>query len=263
MNRKKISKLNLSIPPCETIDEVIDRLDGIIAACILAHNRLGYFAVLYREVTLRVREGIANGRFENGPRMERLDVVFANRYFAALDSYLRGEACAQCWSVAFHAAHRRPPIIFQHLLLGMNAHINLDLAVAAIQTVPREDLAGLKRDFFEITVLLDELIDEIQGRIERVSPWIAILDRVGGRTDEQICAFAIAEARQLAWREAEQLARLTPEELEREIASHDRVVATLGHGIRSPGPLINLGLRLIRVRETRPVPKIIAALQTR
>jgi hypothetical protein len=263
MKRKKTSKLILTIPPCETIDEVIDRLDGIIAACALANSRLGYFAALYREVTVRVREGIAQGRFENGPRMERLDVVFANRYFAALDSYLRGEACAQCWSVAFHAAHRRPPIIFQHLLLGMNAHINLDLAVAAIQTVPNAELAGLKRDFFEITILLHELIDEIQGRIARVSPWIAILDRVGGRTDEQICAFAIAESRQLAWREAEALARLTPEELEREIETHDRMVANLGHGIRSPGALVNLGLRLIRVRESHPVPRVIAALQTR
>lgn len=262
MSRKKVSKLTLSIPPCETIAEVIERLDGIIAACALAHNRLGYFAALYREVTMRVRDGIANGRFENGPRMERLDVVFANRYFAALDSFLRGEDCTQCWSVAFHAAHRRPPIIFQHLLLGMNAHINLDLAVAAIQTVPQAELAGLKRDFFEITILLDDLIEEIQERIERVSPWIAILDRIGGRTDEQICAFAMAEARQLAWREAEELARLAPDELEREIASHDRMVASLGHGIRSPGTLINLGLRLIRVREWHPVPKVIAALQT-
>jgi hypothetical protein len=35
-------------------------------------------------MTVAVQEGIRDGRFENPELMERLDVVFANRYFSAL-----------------------------------------------------------------------------------------------------------------------------------------------------------------------------------
>ena len=147
------------------------------------------------------------------------------------------------------------------MLLGMNAHINLDLAIAAVQTSPGGELPGLKRDFQEITVLLGEMIDSVQERVDRVSPWSRILDHVGGRTDEVVCAFAIKEARNLAWGAAEKLAAAAPDQLVQEIAEHDRSVAALGHAIRSPGWPLGAALHLIRVRESQPVPVIIRALQ--
>src|SRR5258705_13901399 len=81
--------------PARSIDEVISRLDAIIGRAIIERaiverDRLGFFAVLYRTVTAAVRDGIAAGRFEDGPRMERLDIVFANRYLQAFDLHRRG-----------------------------------------------------------------------------------------------------------------------------------------------------------------------------
>jgi hypothetical protein len=245
----------------KTIDDVIARLDQVIEHCSRTHSKLGYFAVLYRDVTVQVRQAIAAGRFEDGPRMERLDVIFANRYLDALDCHWRRDKLTHSWETAFKAAHTRPPIILQHLLLGMSAHINLDLAIAAAQTAPGDALPGLKRDFYEITLLLDEMIDSVQERIDQVSPWFRFIDRVGGRTEEKICAFAMGEARDLAWRAAEKLAVMTPEEFEREVARHDAIVAELGQGIRSPGGLLGAGLRLIRLRERHPVHLVIETLR--
>ena len=247
--------------PCQTIDEVIDRLERVIERCAVERNQLGYFATMYRDVTVRVRDWIAEGRFDDGPRMERLDVVFANRYLEALDRFLAGETPTRSWLVVFQAANTRPPVILQHLLLGMNAHINLDLAIAAVQTAPGDQLPGLKRDFELINALLDEMIDDVQERIDQISPWMRIIDHVGGRTEEEICAFAIGEARDLAWRAAQHLAVVSPEEFEREVAEHDAIVAALGKLIHSPGPLLRLGLWAVRVRETRPVDEVIAALK--
>jgi hypothetical protein len=247
--------------PAQTIDEVISRLDEIIARCVQTHDRLGYFATLYRNVTVRVKEGIAAGRFENGPLMERFDVVFANRYFEALARYWDGQSPTRSWTVAFQAANRHPPVILQHLLLGMNAHINLDLAIAAVEVAPGPALAGLKRDFYEITALLDEMIDQVEDRIDRVSPWFWMLDRLGGRTDEQICAFAIGEARDLAWRAAQELAALPPAEFQRRVEEHDSLVASLNEIIRSPGFFLNLGLMVIRMRERYPVHAVIEVLR--
>lgn len=246
----------------ETIEDIIAQLDRVIERCSREHSKLGYFAVLYRDTTDQVRQAIAAGRFEDGRRMERFDIIFARRYLEAIERHWRGEKPTKSWHTAFQAAHTYSPTILQHLLLGMSAHINFDLAIAAVQTAPGEELPGLKRDFMEITVVLDEMIDSVQERIEKVSPWFRIIDRVGGRTDEWICAFAIDAARDLAWKSAEKLAVLNPEEFDLEVARHDQIVATLGNRIRAPGgPLLSTGLRLIRLRERHHVHTVIEALK--
>lgn len=254
----------MTIPniPAQTIDNIIAQMDQVIERCHRERNKLGYFAVLYRDVTLRVRDGIAAGRFEDGPRMERLDVIFAHRYLDALDCFWHGESPTQSWLLTFQSARLWSPIILQHLLLGMNAHINLDLAIAAAQAAPGEQLPALKRDFEEITVLLNEMIQGMESRIEQVSPWFSLLDRVGGRTNEQICGFAMQQARDLAWLAAEQLSKTAPEDLDPTIASHDQLVATLANRIRSPiGIHLNIALFLIRLREWRDVAAVMDVLQ--
>lgn len=245
----------------QTIDDIIAEMDRVIERCIHEKSKLGYFAVLYRDVTLRVRDGIAAGRFEDGPRMERLDVIFANRYLDALHTYWGGGIPTQSWVVAFEAAHQWAPIILQHLLVGMNVHINLDLAIAAAQVAPGDALPGLERDFEEITVLLNEMVQGMETRIEQVSPWFRLIDWAGGRTNEQVCGFGMQQARDMAWMAAERLASLKADDLDREIAWHDKIVATLGRLIRTPlGIRLRLGLVLILLRESRDVPAVMRTL---
>ena len=70
-----------------TLDDVVDAMDSIIRWSIGALSRLGYFAALYKRITIGVRTAVAEGAFEDGPRMEQFDVAFANRYFDALNGY--------------------------------------------------------------------------------------------------------------------------------------------------------------------------------
>ncbi|MFP4635849.1 MAG: DUF5995 family protein, partial [Nitriliruptoraceae bacterium] len=63
-----------------SIDEVIAELDDVIARAIAQRDAAGYFAVLYRKVTATIRDGLATGFFDDAERMERLDVLFAERY---------------------------------------------------------------------------------------------------------------------------------------------------------------------------------------
>ena len=252
----------LQTNPNQTIGDIIVQMEQVIDRCRREQSQLGYFAVLYHNVTVRIRDGIVAGRFEDGARMERLDVIFAKRYLDALNQFWRGEASTQCWSVAFQSSRQGSPIILQHLLLGMNAHINLDLAIAAAQVAPGNALPGLKRDFDEITVLLNDMILGMEDRIEQVSPWFRIIDRVGGRNNEQICGFAMQAARDLAWLTAEKLAGTAPEELPQEIMRQDRIVEALGYAIRSPvGMRLRVGLALIRLRESHDVPTVMDLLR--
>ena len=72
----------------KTIDEVVEQLDAIIDDARHERSRLGFFAALYRRVTVEVRDGIAAGRFEDGPRMERFDVI--SRARCKSEIYSRG-----------------------------------------------------------------------------------------------------------------------------------------------------------------------------
>jgi len=74
----------------ETIDEVVDQLTEIVEWSRTANSPLGYFAALYRKVTIKVGEGIADGIFDDGDRMERLDMIFATRYLHAVEAHRAG-----------------------------------------------------------------------------------------------------------------------------------------------------------------------------
>src|SRR6185369_15383400 len=189
----------IAIGPAKTIDEVIAHLNDIIAQAWQEESRLGYFATLYRNVTVEVKRGIAQGRFEDGARMERLDINFANRYLTALADQQAGQPTSRCWAAAFRAVGEWPPIILQHLLLGMNAHINFDLGIAAAQTCPGDQLPQLKSDFDQINVILGSLVAQVEAEIGEVSAWINLLDHIGGRTEEAIVEFSMARARDAAW----------------------------------------------------------------
>jgi hypothetical protein len=73
-----------------TLDDVVIRLEEIIAWAQSTHSRLGYFPALYRKMTLRVQAAVAGGAFDDNTRMAHVGVVFANRYLAAFDHYWNG-----------------------------------------------------------------------------------------------------------------------------------------------------------------------------
>jgi hypothetical protein len=244
----------------QTIAEVIAQLDEIIARSRRESSRLGCFAALYRQVTIKVKEGIAAGRFEDGARMERLDVIFANRYLEALQHFRRGEPASKCWQVAFEAGASWRLLILQHLLMGMNAHINLDLGVAAAQTSPGEALPALKRDFQEINEILSELHEKVQQQIAALSPWLGLLDRIAGRADDIVFNFSLKRARAAAWKFAEQLASLPPEQQLPAIQKQDGKIEALANSIRRPGWLISLVAFIIRLRESNDVARSIEVL---
>ena len=116
-----------------TYDETVAALTEIVERCVAEDDRIGYFAGMYVAVTTTVRRRAGEGRFADPARMERFVTGFAGRYLAALDAWRAERPCPESWRAAFAAAGRWRPIILQHLLLGMNAHINLDLGVAAAE----------------------------------------------------------------------------------------------------------------------------------
>lgn len=244
-----------------TIDEVIDRLGDLIAQSIRDWSRLGYFAALYRKVTVKVKEGIAEGRFQDGPRMERFDVTFANRYLDAMNQFRQGKRPSLCWLASFKAASNWRPIILQQLLLGMNAHINFDLGIAAAEVSPGSELPSLQHDFNEINNILGGLVGQVQSEIDEVSPWIRFSGSIDPKPDLAIVNFSMDKARACSWNVATKLAQLDPAQWKPHLALLDAEVTALAGLVQNPiGLIFKLGLLVIRSRESNDVARVIDVL---
>lgn len=229
--------------PTPIIDGVVERLRAVVDEAIAQRDRAGFFAALYLRVTRAVRQGVRDGAFEDGPRMDRLDGLFAGRYLDALEAYRGGRALSESWRVAFDAGQSARPLILQHLLLGMNAHINLDLGIAAVEAVQGAPIATLRGDFMRINAILAQLVDPVESAIGRSAPVVFVLDLFAHRADEKLASFSIDVARDGAWAFAQALAAEPAEPSERRapaIAARDERVTAIGRSIASPGPLLSL-----------------------
>lgn len=248
--------------PAATISEVIDALEHIIRTCEEEGSRQAYFALLYKSMTEAVRDAILAGQFEDGARMEKLDVIFANRYLEAWEQYRRGQAPTQSWKIAFEAADDHSLIVLQHLVLGINTHINLDLGIAAALTAPGDEISGLEKDFEKINDIIAELTDTMQLKLERIWWPMRFLRRVMRNRDRAVIEFSITKARQGAWANACALAQFQSNGVENYIRTMDEAVAVIAGRVARPRSRITtILLAFIRWWEPGEVRQIIRRLK--
>jgi len=245
-----------------TIEEVLARLSDVVAWSTDAGSRRGYFPALYRAVTARVRDGIAQGAFDDAERMEALDVVFANRYLDALAADDRGERPGRCWAFAFDTEDDYWPIVLQHLLLGMNAHINVDLGVAAAEVIRDrgQDPEALHPDFDRINGVLAAMIDHVQRNLEGVWAPLRILNRALGSVDDRLIEFSMERARDEAWRFACELSRLPGAAWPGAIAVQDDRMLRIAGRVRGPGIVAATVTRIVRLGEVQRVSEVVRIL---
>lgn len=232
-----------------TIDDVILSLDQIISEAEQNNDPAGYFAALYRKVTVKVKEGIASGYFDDGPRMEQLDVAFARRYLDAYFSFVSQKPVTLSWQKTFDLFRKKRPIVLQHLLMGMNAHINLDLGIAAAEVSGEENLASLQADFSRINEILSSLVHEVEDNLSSIWPALKFILKHTGQIDDYLVDFSMKLARDGAWKFANQLVKIQQADKQQAIAERDQKVAAKTDLILKPGLVANIVLWLIRITE--------------
>ena len=243
-----------------SFQSLIDEMDSVVAECRQRGSRAGYFAALYRNVTREVARRSAAGQFANDERMALFTNAFARRYLEAYAAWRDHAPVSAAWEAAFEQTDRWRPLILQHLLLGMNAHINLDLGVVAATTGDQYGLGTIAADFHEINQLLAEMIVGCQAAVTSVSPWLGLLDRLGGRTDSTVVRFSLVRAREAAWHTAQRLAPMSPPDRGAAITALDRDIRGLSRLVTHGPLLINLGAFVVRLRERSNVRQVIDAL---
>jgi len=189
----------------ERLGEIRDSTAQAAPECGIAQ-----FSDLYLTITASIQAHIRAGDlFADNDYLARLDVAFANRYFDALRAWAGGRPAPECWTLIFDLTDDGETTAVQLAAGGVNAHINLDLAVAVVDT-GREfgdaDLAagtrradyGKVNDVFaeQMDTLLRRLIEHRAGRGERIDH-LSLLGRM--------MTGVVAIARRHAWEDAESL----------------------------------------------------------
>jgi len=246
-----------------TYDRVVGALESVVARCATEGDRAGFFAALYLSVTTTVRQRSIDGRFEDTARMERFVCHFAARYLDAERAWRDGAPCSESWKAAFRAAGRWRPIVLQHLLLGINAHINLDLGVAAAD-VGGNELDAVRADFDAVNDVLGDLVEGCQAALGSVSPWLDLVDRIGGEDDETLIRFSLVRARRQAWSVAVRLNQLSDAQRGPVIDAIDSSAVRIARVVEHPGVFASAVLLAVRARErTAPadVMRVLAAVR--
>jgi hypothetical protein len=123
-------------------------------------------------------EELHRGGFRDTAWVERWDVAFADLYLDALEAAEAGRRPPEPWAVAFGAGEhdRFPPL--RHVLLGMNAYINYDLAQSLLAVISEEEfddpelLASRAADHEHIdSVLVNRVGAEDSERESRAKVW--------------------------------------------------------------------------------------------
>ncbi len=232
-----------------SIDEVITILEGIVQESKKHNDPLGYFAALYKKVTVKVKTGIADHYFDDGPRMEQLDIIFASRYIDAYRAFKQHESVTHSWQKAFELSRFYWPIVLQHLLIGMNAHINLDLGIAAAEVMADKPINDLKNDFNKINGILSDLVHDVESDLAKIWPTLKKLLTWTGKVDNLLIDFSMELARDGAWKFAVAFANTPKEHQPALIQSRDHKVSETGLLITNPGWFASLLFKIIRLGE--------------
>jgi hypothetical protein len=229
-------------------------IDELRAIALGATDASGYFPAMYAQVTDRVSKAAAAGRFDDSARMERFARTFAGWYTRPRSG--AGDV-PRSWRAAFDVAGDGHLLIVQHLLLGINAHVNHDLPQVVVELAGETDLASLQPDFDAMNTILAETLPTVLHELGTVSRWVELAAARGGK---RVFDFSLRVARDRAWQAAERLHGM--DAADRPAAAHelDDMVAVLAHLVAHPGSPGSWAVGIGRRLETKDPVRVTRAL---
>ena len=176
-------------------------------------------------------------------------VAFANRYFAARAQFRANQPTSRSWALAFRAARSGSALVVQHLLLAMNAHINVDLGAAAAESnLPWAD-------YSRVDVILGRGVSRIQSRLNRTTPVLRALDFAGGEFDEMFTIYSLKAARRQAFELARRLRAAPAAEQPSIVAGADVTALRFGERLLDPPLRDRVLLAVLRLTERNVSPR--------
>lgn len=200
----------MTAKPPTTVAAVIKQLTAI-GSDLPEDDGVRRFNDLYLAMTEAINAEVKDSGFEDPGFLSHLDVVFADRYLAAVDAAAAEQEIASAWAplIADRAKKGIAPI--QFALAGCNAHINFDLAVALAQSwqelgVTAETDSPQHRDFLKVNGILVTVETKMKKELDQ--GLVGVADEALGRLDDVVAMWSMERARDAAWTHAEVLWKL-------------------------------------------------------
>lgn len=252
------------LPTATTLAQVIANFDTVIAWAIEERSGIGYFPTVYRRATIAIDAAVRDGKsFEHPDVMARFAVIFSQRYFDAVNAYLNPrpfERPTNVWQWHFVGLEYDEPIIFQHLLTAVDAHVNLDLGVAASQ-VGRGDMPDLHDDFNMVNTILASQVQAVFDALGDVSPNVKkIRDAIPDSVEVSSINELLQAFRDLAWKFAVALTDDPPERFQELVDQHDAWASVLATKYLYPPGRLGACARWIAEKESHDVAAVITRL---
>jgi hypothetical protein len=191
--------------PYDSVDDAAERLRRLEALLTERGDRRAVFLTVYTRMTARIRARIDRGGFRDPDWLRAYTTAFANYYRRAFLAFERGDlgGVPDPWRIAFGTALRGDALVLQDAALGINAHINYDLALTLRDVGIDPDRAAKRADHRAVNGVLARLVD-VQQRVlaELYAPGLSAVDATLGRVDERLSLLGITEGREQAWRVA-------------------------------------------------------------
>jgi Family of unknown function (DUF5995) len=221
-------------------------IDELRSVALAADDASGYFPAMYARITREVETAATAGHVANPQRMEVFARAFAEWYPRMRHDPARAPGC---WQAAFDAAGDGRLMIVQHLLLGINAHVNHDLPQVVVALTPRgADLGDVRADFDAVNDILAESLPMVLRSLGTVSRWVNTAAVLGGG---RLFDFSLQVARRRAWEAAVRMHALADADRAEYAIELDRLVRVLAYMVVHPGPVSSLGVALGRRCEER------------
>ena len=188
------------------------------------------FALLYLRTTEAMREATRNGEFSDRRFWNRVTDGFGGYYLDAMKAWRRGQRnrVPAAWRIAFRAAARKQVLTLGDVMLGINAHINRDLAFIYY----RMGVKNRADHLFVNTVLARVQPVALPEITARLDPTLGHQNSNDPRLSLDIYAW-----RELAWNNAARLAAAPDRAARRAIAAHiEHHAARLARRIRRAFP---------------------------
>ncbi|MDQ3740245.1 MAG: DUF5995 family protein [Actinomycetota bacterium] len=230
-------------PKSGTIADVLARMEAI-GAEVGPDDGVGWFNRLYLEVTQRVAAFDRSGPQAAPGFLERLDVAFADLYFAAYAAAGTAPALPpgfpyNAWEPLFEERKKRDIAPIQFALAGMNAHINHDLALGICDVCIERGVRPRRgspehRDYQAVNPLIADAEKAVKSWL--MTGVLAELDRTFRPVDDIVAVWSVERARAAAWTRAEVLWHLRYERAVRDeyVEINDRAVELTSRALLTP-----------------------------
>jgi hypothetical protein len=197
-----IERLVMSDFELNTLDDVVNCFTTLERRFNEARDKRAVFATAYLTITRAMKSGIESGRFGDDDWVGIYLRSFARLYVEALRDYEEGDLARvpRAWRVAFDLGAAREGLIIQHLVLGINAHVNHDLPIALANAGIDPQRPRRYDDHTSVNVVLGATLDALQDHVERLySPVLRLFDNLLGRWDDEFSFTMVKNAREHAW----------------------------------------------------------------